>query len=362
MTAPDSAGEATAAEPTAASALEPTARSVLGPVAASALGFVLPHEHLTVDNRAHHVPADGLDPDAPVSMDRLAALRVRPHALTANLVLDDDAAVVADLAAFRSLGGSSLVELTPKGMGRDLSRIARIARDSGVQVIVGTGYYVARCHGDAVAGRTVEDIAAELVADLTGPDPGAGVIGEIGISVEDHPDEWRVLDAALAASRQTGAPVFIHQTTTAPMRGILDHLERVATDTARLVLCHVDYDLRDVTLHRAALAMGLTLELDLFGMPLWQRGNWVHAPGDTLRVERLLELAAAGHASRLLVSQDVCMKVQLRAWGGFGYGHLLANVRELFGTLGGDEALWRTLTVENPARLLAWQPGVSPAR
>ena len=64
----------------------------------------------------------------------------------------------------------------------------------------------------------------------------------------------------------------------------------------------------------------------------------------------------------LLVSQDVCMKVQLRAYGGFGYGHLLANVRELFGTLGGDEATWRTLTVENPARLLAWQRGLSPAR
>jgi phosphotriesterase-related protein len=344
------------------SGAEPTARSVLGPVSASALGFVLPHEHLTVDNRAHHMPADGLDPDGPVTLDRLADLRVRPHAVRANLVLDDEPAVAADLAAFRALGGSSLVELTPKGMGRDLPRLARIARASGVRVIAGTGYYVARCHGDAVAGRPVQDITAELVADLTGPGPGAGVIGEIGISVEDHPDEWRVLDAALAAGGHTGAPVFIHQTTTAPMRRVLDHLEQAAAEPRRVVLCHVDYDLRDMTLHRAALSMGVTIELDLFGMPLWQRGNWIHAPSDTLRVTRLLELAADGHAERLLVSQDVCMKVQLRAYGGFGYGHLLANVRELFDTLGGDEATWRTLTIENPARLLAWQAGVSPAR
>ncbi|CAN5668599.1 phosphotriesterase [soil metagenome] len=341
---------------------EPTARTVLGPVAASALGFVLPHEHLIVDNRLHHVPADGLDPDGPVSIDRLADVRVRPHAVRANLVLDDDASVTADLVAYRELGGMSLVELTPRGMGWDPTRLARLARASGVRVIAGTGYYVARCHGDAVAGRSGEDITGELVADLTGPDPGAGVIGEIGISVEEHADEWRVLDAALAASRQTGAPVFIHQTTTAPMRRILDHLERAGADPARVVLCHADYDLRDTTLHRAALAMGLTVEFDLFGMPLWGRGNWIHAPSDTLRVARLLELAADGHAERLLMSQDVCMKVQLRAYGGFGYGHLLRNVRELFDTLGGDEATWRTITIRNPARLLAWQSPVSRAR
>jgi phosphotriesterase-related protein len=127
-----------------------------------------------------------------------------------------------------------------------------------------------------------------------------------------------------------------------------------------VVLCHADYDLRDVALHRAALAMGVVVEFDLFGMPIWQRGNWVHAPTDAQRVERILELAAEGHRDQLLISQDVCMTIQLPAYGGNGYHHLLARVRELFDGLGGDVATWDTLTRRTPARLLGWVRGDDP--
>jgi len=330
-------------------------------VAAGDLGIVLPHEHLTVDNRIHHAPQPGLDPAAKVSMALLGELRVYPHALADDMVLDDDDAVLADLRAWRALGGSTLVEQTPKGMGRDLGRLVALARASGVTVIAGTGWYVRRGHGDLVAGRTVDALADELVADLVAPPPAAGVIGEIGIGREDDPDEWRVLDAALQASARTGAPVWIHQTTTEPMRRILDRLARPAldrdgVDRTRIVLCHADYDLRDVTLHHEALAMGLVVEMDLFGMPVWNRRNWVHAPNDTLRTERLIELAAAGYAGQLLVSQDVCMKIQLGRYGGFGYGHLAGHVRELFDSLGGHAADWDMITRSTPAGLLAWAP------
>ncbi|MFN8623345.1 MAG: hypothetical protein U0869_21625 [Chloroflexota bacterium] len=339
------------------------ARSVLGPVAAGDLGFVLPHEHLAVDNRLHHAPQPGIEPSGRVTPERYGELRVYPHALPDNLVLDDDAAVLADLRRYRALGGTTLVELTPKGMGRDLGRLRALSAASGVTVISGTGWYVQRAHGDLVAGRSVESLAGELAADLTGPAADAGVIGEIGIGKDDLADERRVLDAALLASARTGAPVWIHQTTTAPMRRLIDRLslgdlDRDGVDRSRIVLCHTDYDLRDVGLHRAALAMGLIVELDLFGMPVWNRRNWVHAPDDTLRVERLLELAADGLAGQLLISQDVCMKIQLSAYGGFGHGHLLAHVRELYDELGGTPDDWRTITERTPARLLAWvEPG-----
>ena len=39
-----------------------TVPSVLGPLDGDALGFVLPHEHLTIDNRVHHAPRPGLPP------------------------------------------------------------------------------------------------------------------------------------------------------------------------------------------------------------------------------------------------------------------------------------------------------------
>lgn len=342
------------------------ARSVLGPVAAGDLGFVLPHEHLTVDNRIHHLAHEGLDPDAPVSADLVGALRVYPHALKSNLVMDEDDAAAHDLRTYRALGGTTLVELTPLGMGRDVARLRRLARETGTTIISGTGWYVERGHGALVRGRSTDDLADELVAALTA-DPAttghaAGVIGEIGISREHLPDEWRVLDASLQASARTGAPIWIHQTTTAPMRGILGRLaagdlDRDGVDRSRIVLCHTDYDLRDLALHREALALGINVELDLFGMPVWTRRNWVHAPTDARRTEAVLELLDAGGRGRLLISQDVCMKIQLTRYGGFGHGHLLAHVRELFEGLGGDPVEWDAITRTTPARLLAWAQG-----
>jgi phosphotriesterase-related protein len=194
-----------------------------------------------------------------------------------------------------------------------------------------------------------------MIRDLTGPQPQAGVIGEIGISREPTADEWRVLDSALAAQEVTGAPIWIHQSTTAPMAQILEHLVKGDRDLSRIVLCHVDYDLRDLAVHRRALATGLRLELDLFGFPAWARRNFVHAPTDTDRIECILELASDGYGSQLLMSQDLCQKLQLRRYGGFGLGHLLAHVREIFDLLGGTPAVWDAITRENPARLLAWR-------
>ena len=126
------------------------------------------------------------NPGARVSSPVVGELRVYPHALRDNLVLDDDAAALDDLRAYRALGGTTLVELTPRGMGRDLARLRRFAAVSGVTIISGTGWYVQRGHGDLVAGRSRDDLADQLVADLTAHPAAhpaaAGVIGEIGIN------------------------------------------------------------------------------------------------------------------------------------------------------------------------------------
>src|SRR5260370_25782353 len=135
-----------------------TVPSGLGRVDGEALGFVLPHEHLSIDNRVHHAPRPGLPPDGRVGVDTLGEVRVWPRALADNIVLDDELAVLADLRAYLAAGGRTLVEVTPIGMGRDLHRLRDFAQASGVHVIASTAYYVPRGHGDLVAGRTAEQI------------------------------------------------------------------------------------------------------------------------------------------------------------------------------------------------------------
>jgi phosphotriesterase-related protein len=328
--------------------------TVLGLVEADQLGMVLPHEHLTVDNRVHLAPRSEVDVQARVTAELLGEVRVTPRAVADNIVLDDDAAVLADLRRYLAAGGRTIVEVTPIAMGRDLDRVRRLSEDSGVQVVASTAYYVQRGHQGHVAGRTAADIAAEFIHDLTTGTPRCGMIGEIGISAEPHSDELTVMDAALRAQEQTGAPITIHVTTVRPVPALLDFLERTGRPLNRVVLGHLDYDLRSLEPHRRALRLGMTVELDLFGYPAWTNENFLHFPTDSQRVSALVQLASEGFADQLLISHDVCQKMQLTSRGGFAYAHIPLHVKSLFAALDAPADLFTRITVGTPRRLLGW--------
>jgi phosphotriesterase-related protein len=328
--------------------------TVLGPVERDALGWVQPHEHLTVDNRVHVDPRDELPVDTPVNVANLGYVRTWPRALADNIVMDDFDAALDDLRAYAVAGGQTIVELTPQAMGRDLERLQWFSQSSGVNVIGSTAYYVYRGHKGHVAGRSVADIASEFVRDLSDGPVRCGAIGEIGVSAEPFDDELKVVQAGLEAQAATGAPVFVHVTTTRPVPALLDFLAGLRCLLDRVVLCHMDYDIRDLSPHRRALGMGLTVELDLFGYPGWSNANFLHLPTDAQRAEALLQLASEGWSNQLLMSHDVCQKMQLTSRGGFGYAHILTRVVPLLKTLGGSDDLIHQVGVETPARLLCW--------
>jgi phosphotriesterase-related protein len=331
--------------------------TVLGVVDADNLGFVLPHEHLTVDNRVHLATGPEYDPEAVLSLKTLPQARLAPRSIAENIVMDDDAASAAALVRYREAGGGTIVELTPTGMGRDLARLRAISTATGVNVVAATGYYVERAHKGRVAGRSEEDLAAEFVAELTAPVDGVsrcGVIGEIGISPPPHPDELLVLSAALRAQDLTGAPIWIHVTGRRPVPPLLDFLEETGRDLSRVAVSHMDYDLDDLGDHERALRLGLYVEFDLFGFPIWNAGNFLHMPTDTRRVQSIMDLADRGYAAQLLMSHDVCMKMQLPDWGGFGYAHIPSNVLPIFELLGAEAGLAGQITRDNPRRLLCW--------
>jgi phosphotriesterase-related protein len=273
--------------------------AIEGLVAGDDLGFVLPHEHLTIDTTDMNVVAGPYPPDAEITIEKLGQLRRWPRSLAGNALLDDDAAVVRDLRQYASVGGRTLVDLTPIGMGRDFARYHDIAKQSGVQIIGATGYYLFYGHRGRVAGRTVS-------------------------------------------------------TSLLPVNPVLDFLAEHATRVDNIVLCHMDYSLRDLTVHRRALSMGVNLELDLFGYPAWTRGYVFDMPSDTERVRTLIGLAEEGYARQIFVSHDVCMKMQMTTYGGYGYAHLLDAVGETFEQLTGSRELLMQFGVENTRRVLCW--------
>ena len=47
---------------------------------------------------------------------------------------------------------------------------------------------------------------------------------------------------------------------------------------------------------------------------------------DAQRIDLLAAMLEAGHESQLLLSQDVCAKIDLRSYGGVGYAHIVGEM------------------------------------
>jgi phosphotriesterase-related protein len=97
------------------------------------------------------------------------------------------------------------------------------------------------------------------------------------------------------------------------------------------------------------------VEFDLFGHEFFESENGFQSFGDTEKCRAVAGLVADGCADRLLLSHDICYKIQLQSYGGYGYAHLLRNILPRLRLLGVAEADLEQMTVHNPRRVLALQ-------
>ncbi|MFG1678854.1 phosphotriesterase [Nonomuraea sp. NPDC049269] len=357
-------------------------RTVLGDVEPAALGHTQPHEHVLCDMSAIIQPwgpwpvaGDDGAPRATIARELPASVRARvaePVRLdnydwirrtvlnldNLRLLSEQDAA--EELIHYRTAGGGAVVDSTPVGLGRDPLGLARVSRASGVHIVMGSGYYCRDYHPAGLADASVEAIGAEIVADVRDGvgDTGvrAGLIGEIGLSWPVHPTEEKVLRAACRAQVATGAPLQIHpgRHREAPLRAMRVVLE-AGGDPDRVIMSHLDRTLWTADDLLELAGTGCYLELDLFGQEssYYAFNPDARRPNDRTRVEWLQRVIEAGHGERLLIAQDICQKVYLRRYGGPGYTHILDSALPLMRRMGMSQSEIITVTVTNPATVLA---------
>ena len=79
---------------------------------------------------------------------------------------------------------------------------------------MGAGYYIESSHPPQLRDMSIDDIANEIVRDLTegvaGTGVKAGLIGEIGIDLDFTTEEEKSLRGAARASERTEVPLSIH--------------------------------------------------------------------------------------------------------------------------------------------------------
>ena len=180
------------------------AQTVLGPISAEDLGITLPHEHLVVDLSAWFVePAPASQrilAYQPVSLENLHWLHYNSASNLDNLRVWEEEVIISEVLHYKQAGGSTIVDLTNIGFGRDPLALQRIARTTGLNIIMGAGYYIDQSHPPELANKTEEEIAEEIVQDITvgvsATRVRAGIIGEIGCLYPLTKSEHKVLRAA----------------------------------------------------------------------------------------------------------------------------------------------------------------------
>jgi phosphotriesterase-related protein len=300
-------------------------RTVTGQLAPSLVkGPVLAHEHLALDlsHESDKTAVLGEDHRGPIS-DELAALR-------------------------EEYGLSLVIELTCRGMGRDVGALADISKRSGVAVVAGTGWYHERFHPGEVAGASADELAHTLIQEIEGGLDSTGVlpgvIGEAG-SHGDQPSEAevRTLTAAARAASSTGLSVATHAQLGRGGLAQLELLTAAGLEPHRVCIGHQDL-LDAPAVHRELAAAGAYIAFDTIGKASYQ--------SDETRLRLLLSLLEAGHADRVLLSCDISRYGYLRSEGGDGYGHLFRSFLPRVRAAGSDDDLIDLLTRRNPLRFL----------
>jgi phosphotriesterase-related protein len=337
------------------------ALTVLGPVDADALGVTLPHEHLLIDFAVmFREPAAAGDKGLayqPVGLANLGWVRQNFNSNLDNLRLLDERTAQDEIMLFRRAGGQTVVDPTNASLARDPQALARIARATGLNVVMGAGYYVAAAHPPDMDRRSEDALVREIVADVTVGvgDTGvrAGLIGEIGNTWPWTENEKKVVRAAVEAQRRTGAPLMIHpgRDAAAPMQ-IVELIAKQGGDLRRTIMCHVERTIADRRQLFDLADTGVWLEYDLFGLEnsYYPYNPDFDMPNDGGRMVQILALVDRGHEAQILMSHDIAYKTSLTKYGGHGYHHLLVNVVPRLRRKGVDDAGIRRLLVDNPRR------------
>jgi phosphotriesterase-related protein len=332
--------------------------TVSGPIEPDELGRTTMHEHLLIDVAAQYAePAEPIPPDLKVSMENLGTIRWNVNAVPDNLVIDDVDLVVEELADMHALGASGVVDLTIEGLGPRIPELVEIASRTGLNVMVGCGFYVHVSHPDWLDDASADDIAAYITGQLRDgigdTDVRPALVGEIGTSHPVTERERKVVAGAARAAAAASASINIHlEPRGRNALSILETIEAEGVPADRVIFSHLDEAL-DMPYHHEIAAAGAILEYDAFGQEWYYSPDRYKDPSDEERCEAVAELVGAGYAEQLVLACDVCMKSCLKAYGGVGVDHLFRRIVPLLEErwdIGQD--VLDTMLVQNPRRLL----------
>jgi phosphotriesterase-related protein len=266
--------------------------TVRGPIDPDSVGTTLMHEHVFVDFQLPYPEPPAHATEAGISIQKLSLANL--SAVRSGVWNQDNDSLrdfdesLPELMRFKRVGGGTIADMSNIRLGRDPKALFRMSNATGLNIVMGAGWYQKRYHPRNMDQLTLEEMTDLIVRDIAegvdGTSIRSGIIGEIGINGGPlTPNEIKSARASARAARLTGAPMSFH----VGGRGeekftILDIVASEGVDLHRVVMGHSNPLALDLPFARRVLARGVTIEFDWLGA-LGSPGGFL-GPSDDLKV------------------------------------------------------------------------------
>lgn len=276
-----------------------------------------------------------------------------------------EADAVVRLNELKARGVDSIVDLTVIGMGRYIPRIARIAEQTDINIVVATGVYTYNdvpmfFHFSGPGTPLGEPMVDMFVRDITEGIAGTSVRAAILKCATDEPGVTpgveRVLRAVAQAHRLTGVPISTH-THAATRRGLDQQaiFAEEGVDLSRVIIGHSG-DSTDLDYLEELIGRGSYIGMDRFGVDVFL--------GFEERVDTVARMCERGHADKMVLSHDASCFIDWlpealvpQTMPNWHYLHIHNDVIPALQQRGVTDDQITTMLVDNPRAIFEQQGG-----
>ena len=273
-----------------------TVMTVRGPVPVSALGFCQCHEHLGISKGV--------------------SCQVNPV-----LLIDDEEKNIEEAARLVQNGGSTIVDAQPGGCCRMESLLLRVSQKTGLHIICSAGFHKLSFYpaDHWLITHSGEEVSSFFLCELTegmcagidekfAPVPTdirAGIV-KMALDRENLTDTYgKLFRAGTRAALLADVPVMVHIEQGSDPFSLYEFLRAEGMRPGRIIFCHMDRAVGDLSIHKLLLREGIYLEYDTIGRFRYH--------SDERELEIFREMTDAGYERQLLFSLDTT-RARLKAY------------------------------------------------
>jgi len=357
--------------------------TVRGDILPEKLGFTSIHEH-TICDLAFMRNHLGFVPPIPKEMltlkpDNYASLRGGMGVFSEECsTLGDVDYMVKEFQAFKKVGGNAVCDASPIGLRGNIRDLKAASERADIHLVCATGLYHAKAQPDEYQSKSEKELIAifekEINEGIDGTDikPGFLKCAFQNINPDNtiHEIELKTFKACAKVAATTGMSLHVHTNKPITCEHILQGIDIAVNECGmkpdRLHIMHLDSFLRtpsniadyysniesvrgvNTDFQTRILDKGVSIGFDSWGMLT------AYVPDDFDRIKGLVNLLKKGYASQIGLGHDVYDKSRGVSYGYTGFTHFATFALPILKQLGFGNDVIAKLTVENPARILAY--------